>query len=738
MIKSLSIKNIATFNNNGITINDLKSINIIYGANGSGKSTIGKVIADINSYKQSSISWKNDRPIKVLAYNKYFCKNNFLEQMPGVFTLGETGTAAIIELEQKQAKLQEIISKGQFYKSEIEKQTTAINNETKIFYASAWIDIFKKYEQWFSKTAIGARTKDQFIEKLMTAYQQNHSKPLPISELKNKASVLFAKQALRIEPYTLINNPILSSIETDSIWTKNIVGKQDIDIAGLISKLNNSDWVSKGAEYITNESNICPFCQQHTITPVFRTKISEFFDETYKRNVNKVNTRYSEYKNAVEILTRSLEDFIISQKAQEKPFFDCTNLDSILYALKATFSKNLELISLKQKEPSHVITLTDTTDIIGMFNAELIKANMSIKAHNKLVDNFASERSSLIDEIWKFFAAEYDTTITRHILAVNDKEHIIKNLTRQREETVENYRKIKSEIIHIENSITSVTPTINAINRLLKKYGYTNFQIREIKENKNHYQIIRENGEPVKDTLSEGETTFISFLYYLQVAKGSYQPHDITTDKVLIIDDPVSNLDSNALFIVSSLLRDIFMDIHKGKGAVKQIILLTHNMYFHKGIAFSDKTCKWKDDVKYWVLRKQDNISSIQDFGNQNPIRSSYELMWAELRNKSQNSFIVIQNTMRRILENYFLHLGGKSPDEILEKFENYKDHIICQSLLNWGNDDSYSLSDDPFVEMSNEQLDQYMKVFKDIFYNMNQDAHYEMMMQMKEDSNHE
>lgn len=56
MIKSLSIRNIATFNNDGININNLKQINIIYGANGSGKSTIGKAIANIESYDQSSIS----------------------------------------------------------------------------------------------------------------------------------------------------------------------------------------------------------------------------------------------------------------------------------------------------------------------------------------------------------------------------------------------------------------------------------------------------------------------------------------------------------------------------------------------------------------------------------------------------------------------------------------------------------------------------------------------------------
>jgi AAA15 family ATPase/GTPase len=39
MIEKLEIKNIATFDENGIQIDDLKKINFIYGANGSGKTT---------------------------------------------------------------------------------------------------------------------------------------------------------------------------------------------------------------------------------------------------------------------------------------------------------------------------------------------------------------------------------------------------------------------------------------------------------------------------------------------------------------------------------------------------------------------------------------------------------------------------------------------------------------------------------------------------------------------------
>lgn len=205
MIESLSIKNIATFNDHGVTINDLKQINIIYGANGSGKSTISKVVANIDSYNQSSIAWRDDRNIEVLAYNKDFCEKNFLEQMPGVFTLGEASTTAIAEIEKKRTELQEITAIGKNYKSDIDKQTYTKNEENKSFCESAWNDVLKKYEQWFPKSAIGAGTKDRFIEKLLAAHKQDHSNPLSIEELKKKAGVLFGQQPLRMNSYNLID-----------------------------------------------------------------------------------------------------------------------------------------------------------------------------------------------------------------------------------------------------------------------------------------------------------------------------------------------------------------------------------------------------------------------------------------------------------------------------------------------------------------------------------------------------
>jgi wobble nucleotide-excising tRNase len=70
---------------------------------------------------------------------------------------------------------------------------------------------------------------------------------------------------------------------------------------------------------------------------------------------------------------------------------------------------------------------------------------------------------------------------------------------------------------------------------------------------------------------------------------------------------------------------------------------------------------------------------------------------------------------MRRILENFFGILGNKRNDFLINSFDNYEEKEICRSLLCWINEGSHTFNDDLFIEIPNEMIEKYLKVFNEI-----------------------
>ena len=115
MIKSINIRNIATCDNTGIEIIDLKKVNFIYGANASGKTTVSNFLHNPTELKFESCSlvWQNDLPLETLVYNKDFRERNFGKgTIDGVFTLGQATKEQAEDIENKRVELKKLKEKG--------------------------------------------------------------------------------------------------------------------------------------------------------------------------------------------------------------------------------------------------------------------------------------------------------------------------------------------------------------------------------------------------------------------------------------------------------------------------------------------------------------------------------------------------------------------------------------------------------------------------------------------------
>ena len=202
----------------------------------------------------------------------------------------------------------------------------------------------------------------------------------------------------------------------------------------------------------------------------------------------------------------------------------------------------------------------------------------------------------------------------------------------------------------------------------------------------------------------------------------------MTTERVVVFDDPVSSLDSDILFIVGSLIKGLFDEVRLGTGHIKQIFVFTHNVYFHKEVTYSRRRPNngVLSEETFWIVKKPGLVSKLAA-QTTNPIKTSYELLWSEVRNPERSN-LAIQNTLRRILENYFKILGGIEFDDLCAMFDG-NEKKVCRSLCSWVHDGSHYAHDDLYVSIDDSMVDAYLKVFRAIFDKSNHAAHYKMMM---------
>lgn len=730
MIKSISISDVATFDRSGVAIENLKKINFIYGANGTGKTTITNFLQETSNtqFSNCTIDWQHAIPLQTLVYNKSFRERNFRKgKIDGIFTLGEATKEEKIAIEQMVKDLADIKNEG-IEKNESKLQLTKEKKKLDDnFREAAWINVYKKHEL-FKEAFRGAKTKETFKNKLIDQSSTNTSDLKSYEEIKVKAATLFGETPTSLPPLQEIDFSRLIEIESNHIWEKKIVGKGNIEISKLIQHLNLNDWVNEGRNYM-QDANVCPFCQQKTITSSFRKQLDEYFDKQFTQDTESVKTLSEEYMLISQNLTNLLQELEASERANGKTKLNLDTLVAYNKTASTQMHSNKELLSNKRKEPSRSINLISLSDQLEKITELVTEGNTKIKDHNAIVQNYDIEKKSLTQSIWRYLVEEYKANIEIYEKNTSAKQKGIDSLAIKSNDLRKKYSKLNSEIREANKNVTSVQPSIDEINRVLKSYGFLNFEIVPDPKDKNQYQIHREDGSTAETTLSEGEITFITFLYFLQLAKGGLSKDSVSNDRILVIDDPISSLDSNVLFVVSSLIKKIVNSIKKSEGNIKQLILLTHNVYFHKEVSYAHGKSEDCNNTFFWILRKKSKVTTIQPYEMHNPIHNSYELLWRELGNRNHNDGITIQNIMRRIIESYFKILGKYRYDDLIDKFATTDEREICRSMICWINDGSHGIPDDLYIEHPETTIDKYFDVFENIFINMKHHEHFKMMM---------
>ncbi|ANH47187.1 ATP-binding protein [Helicobacter pylori] len=737
-ISQIVLKNVATFDEKGVSFENLNVINFIYGANGSGKTTTSSFLKNLaenggeEKFANSKIEWHNSESLKIEVYNKQFKEEQFRNsEVKGIFTLGKKENEISENIESKKESIKKENEKK--IKNEEQKKELIQEKEKKEkdFTDSCWEKLYKKNEEDFKETLKGFRSnKEKFKDEILKKFKEfENDKEIVVEEkLKEKIRIVFSKNQTELVPWEC-NLTDFDSIENDPIWEQKIVGRGDVAIADLIKKLNNEDWVAFGREYIKDDSR-CPFCQKETITEEFKKQLESYFDTSYQESTDKIKKMKEDYTNKTAEVLERLKEIVEKDQNNLQTKLDTEKLKITIETLRSRIKGNLQKMLDKGKEMSRSFELDSNKNEIDTIKNLIKKANEKRAEHNEMIKDIKNQKKICEEQTWKILVKDFKGDIQKYNKEHCGLENGIINLGKEISENQEKIEKLKDEIRELEKNKVSIKPVVNEINTLLKGYGFTNFSLACTEDEKS-YRIQREDGQLVGETLSEGEVTFITFLYYYHLTKGSLQENDISKNKVLVIDDPISSLDSNLLFIVSVLIKNLMKETTKENSNIKQVIMLTHNTYFYKNITLKYDLFHYQGKYSFWIIRKDNNISTIKGY-EKNPIKNSYELLWHEVKQAKENniSWVSLQNVMRRIIEYYFKILGGfKHNKDLCECFEKIEERQVCDSFISWFNDGSHEIPDDWFVQCEDTSIETYLEVFKKIFEETGHKAHYKMMM---------
>lgn len=730
MIAKIDIAGTVPFGDIPQAMDGLKQINFIFGANGVGKTTISRILDHPSRFPECGFKWNQDLPLKILVYNRDFVDQNFNAQkkLKGVFTLGEIEADTLARIESINNEIEQLDSdiiqlnntlNGADGKSGINGELANLETE----YKTKFWSLKKKYDDTFPAGIKGFRNdSEKFKNRLLEEATRNNSLLTTLAELEQKSAFVFSKNLIQVQPISALEIGRLLDHEENPVLRKRVIGRSDVDIAAMIDKLGNSDWVRQGRLYFEDSNGICPFCQQLT-NEIFARSLLEFFDESYESDSRAISELVTDYAKDADFIHKQIQALI------ETPsdFFDDEKLKDTSKALDALIDVNKQKLLNKNNEVSQVTELSTLKQVLTEINDIINTANKSIHENNAIINNHDNEMKALTSQIWRFLVEEAKVDIEVYTRKKRNFDKAAKSISNQINTKVKERKNKEIELLELEKKRTSVKYTCFEINDLLKAFGFRGFKL-ETGDDSLTYKLIRSDGSDAQDTLSEGEKSFITFLYFYHLLKGSHEESGVNLNRIVVFDDPISSLDNEVLFIVSTLIKELFDDIRNNRGNVKQIFILTHNIYFHKEVSYNRKRADVAlKDESFWLIRRLEDFSRIEKQA-QNPVRTSYEFLWSEVRNPERNNS-TIQNTLRRILEYYFKLLGGISIENLYKEFEGEK-KIICKSLCSWINDGSHNgFDEDYYTSLDDVSVQKYLEVFREIFVQNKHLPHYDMMM---------
>lgn len=568
----------------------LGECSVIYGHNGSGKSSFASLLLEIASEAATTeVVWEDERgtshavragsggPSPAMAvFTKEWVLRNLSQFLDGdtaspIVTLGEEA----IEAQEQEVELGEKIDAFRRDATEASKTSQESTTKAKRLASAAQDGIANQLKSFDYQRFNKNKYSMPVVEGMLRKYEGEFPNENESVEALKRLSEAAPKHVTSIEDAPGGLMTALSGLETVLTETPTSVA-----LASLAESQERQQWAEQGVS-LHEGLDDCLFCGE-AITLQRREQLAKHFDQSWFD----IRARAQSLSQKVKSRKESLTSWLAAVPAQEALASElrdgyATNLKLLKdeVAARITVLDELER-NLKDKveDPATTPIAPDwsllTRDLsaatlqkaIAEHNARVEDHNTAVEArYETVLDHIIGSRA----EAFRQHEAGAKSAQARSKAAKDGAELAERTLTELRQK-------------QFSNSKMAETLTTD----LGRVYGKDHLSVAVTEDGKS-YACRR--GEAPATHLSDGERTTLSLLYFLRKLEDETLSGDKTA-RIVVIDDPSSSLDREALFATHQWL----VDTLKGFG---QFILLTHDFGLLR-LFLKSKGAAWNKSLK--------------------------------------------------------------------------------------------------------------------------------------------
>ncbi|SPY34257.1 AAA family ATPase [Pasteurella canis] len=720
------IRNLAVFRNfswdinlrdKGNNIINFSEINIIYGRNYSGKTTLSRVFRALETgkisdkYQNPEFSMKLDNNITITQneLDKNNCcirvfNEDFVNENLRFFVDETSSISSFAVLGDDNKRIEEKIEN-------IEKELGSREKNTGLL--SELIGLERELEDVTKNSSDAKRSLEESLRSKATDRDRgikynnlfgdiNYN----ISKLKSDIDVVkndnfslsnndieYLKLILKDEERNTIQKLSQPNLNYKNLYAqaKNLV-ERVITISEPIQDLLNdtllAEWVRQGIGKHKDKRTTCAFC--HSLLP---HDLWERLDKHFNQESEELRGKIENLISQIEKEKNNINSIVMLEKNLFYAEFqkDIEDLSLLLKMEKEGYISSLDKIKeiLKERQGNIYSSLFFSIDdfpIENVFNL-INRYNKVVKSANDYASSISSKqadarRKLLLDDVYNFIhTIKYDEKIKE----IEDLEKIKNQKEELKNSKKEEVEKKEQEILALKASLSDETKGADKVNSFLTHFlTGQSLSLKAIKNDSGmsfKFEIYRDGKKAYH--LSEGERSLIAFCYF--IAKLS----DLSTkdqNPIVYIDDPICSLDSNHIFFVFSLIcSELFYKKQENGNLVSaykfiQLFISTHNLEFFK---YLHRLPTNKNKLSYFLVERELNESKIIEMPKYlkkyaTEFNYLFECIYkcSQISNPKNENYHILYNfanNARKFLEIYLYYqyptISNNNEESKLEKF---------------------------------------------------------------------